>query len=118
MKVPARPPLHRRGASDTAALFSVGAFAIGRSSAAGSGAQRIWLKRFVAAFPKREIIVVGDRDGNGIGMRSAESLAKFLQAESERPIARALPREAYKDVREQVVAGNWTKGLHLQEKQP
>jgi hypothetical protein len=103
------------GASDTAALVSQGVFVIGRSNALGSAAERLWLTRLLEKYPDREIIVVGDRDEFGAGVRGAEKLANFLHEALDRPVSWALPRKRFKDSREQVLAGKWHKGLSIQE---
>lgn len=112
---PSGPIYLVEGASDTAALVSVGAFAVGRSNAFGNAAERLWLTRLLALHPDREVVVVGEREASGAGVRGAEKLAAFLRETLERPVSWALPREGYKDGREQVVAGKWYKGLCTQE---
>lgn len=111
---PAGPLYVVEGPTDTAALVSVGAFAVGRFSADGSAAERRWLTRLIRKIPDREIVVVGDND-TGAGPRGAKNLAAFLRDQLKRPVAWALPRKKYKDIREQVVAGEWHKGLRDQE---
>ena len=112
---PAGPLYLAEGASDTAALHSVGLLAFGRFSATGSAAERLWLVRLLGRYAGREIVVVGDRNANGIGARAAEALASHLQDALDRPAAWALPAKSFKDVREQIVARKWNKGLILQE---
>jgi len=112
---PSGPVYLAEGASDTAALHSVAVLAYGRFSATGSAAERIWLSRLLARHPKREIVVVGDRDVGGSGGRGAEALADWLRTALRRPVAWALPRMGFKDVREQIVAGQWKRGLSIQE---
>jgi len=109
--LPSGPIYLPEGASDTAALFSVGVFAVGRASAHGSPAQRLWLTRLLAQHGDREIIVVGDRDLNKMGVECAAKLAEHLADKLERPVGLALPQPEFKDVREQVRAGAWELGL-------
>jgi hypothetical protein len=103
------------GASDTAALVSERVFAIGRSNAFGSAAERLWLMRLLEKYPDREIVVVGEREESGAGVRGAEKLATSLHETLEWPVSWVLPRKGFKDSREQVVAGKWHKGLSIQE---
>jgi hypothetical protein len=103
------------GASDTAALYSVGALAIGRPGALGSRAADLWLARLLRRHPEREVIVVGDRDPSRVGELGARKQAERLQEALDRPVAWALPAKGFKDVREQVVAGKWRRGLKMQE---
>ena len=46
--------------------------------------------------------------------RLAAMVAEYLGRALERNIAWALPRRPYKDVREQVVAGEWDRGLDVE----
>jgi hypothetical protein len=109
-------PFHLpEGASDTAALFTAGALAIGRPGALGSRAADLWLARLLRRHPGREVIVVGDRDPSRVGERGARKQAERLQEALGRPVAWALPAKGFKDVREQVVAGKWHRGLNVQE---
>ena len=114
-RLPAGPIYLVEGASDTAALVSVGAFVVGRSNAFGNAAERLWLTRLLEKYADREVVVVGEREASGAGVRGAEKLAAFLHEELERPVSWALPRKGYKDGREQVLAGKWHKGLYIQE---
>jgi len=110
---PDGPVYLAEGASDTAALVSVGLLACGRASAQGSRTERLWLARTLRGFKNRKIIVVGDRDPSGTGRVGAEALALHLSLTLKRGVRWGLPAVGYKDVREQVVAGAWDKGLHL-----
>jgi hypothetical protein len=114
-KPPPGPVYLVEGASDVAALVSEGAFAIGRSSASGNPAEQLWLTRLLGRHPGREIIVVGEREESGAGQRGAEKLAAHLHDKLHRLVSWALPRKGFKDSREQVVAGQWSKGLRIQE---
>lgn len=115
-KKPPPGPIHLvEGASDVAALTSQGVFAVGRFNAEGSAAERLWLSRLLARHPRREVIVVGEREAGGVGKRGAAKLAAYLREDLDRPVSWALPRKGYKDSREQVLAGKWHKGLSIQE---
>ena len=114
-RLPSGPIYLVEGASDTAALLSAGAFVVGRSNAFGNAAERLWLTRLLEKYANREVIVVGEREASGAGVRGAEKLAAFLHEELERPVSWALPRKGYKDGREQVLAGKWHNGLYIQE---
>jgi phage/plasmid primase-like uncharacterized protein len=103
------------GASDTAALYSVGALAFGRFSATGSALERLWLTRLLGRHHDHAVVVVGDRDASGSGARGAKALAEHLQNALGRPVAWALPMKSFKDVREQVVADKWRRGLVVRE---
>jgi phage/plasmid primase-like uncharacterized protein len=117
--MPAGPLYLAEGATDTAALLACGAAAIGRPSARASCTVQSWLTRMLRRYEAREIIVVGDRDCdlNGLttGLDGARDLARFLRAELNRPVSWALPYHRYEDVREQVVAGDWSRGLVVEE---
>jgi hypothetical protein len=106
------------GATDTAALLSVGLATVGRPAAHASGAVRGWLARFVAAMSPAQIIVVGDRDetvnGRNAGADGAAELADLLSKESGRPTWWALPANGFKDVRDQITKGQWGLGLVLE----
>jgi hypothetical protein len=103
------------GASDTAALHSVGALAIGRPAADASALVRRWLPPLLSGYGDRPIIVVADRDnqknGKQPGAAGASVLALWLRAALLRPVSWALPAPPHKDVRDQIVAGDWHKGL-------
>ena len=101
------------GASDTAAFHSVGVLAFGRASAMGSASERYWLTRLLKRYRDREIIIVGDRDASGVGARGAEQLAVHLRTTLDRPIAWALPAKPFKDIRAQIIARKWNRGLTL-----
>jgi hypothetical protein len=115
-----RGPLYlAEGATDAAALHSVGSAVIGRPAARASSFVRGCLVRLLRRHEDRDIIVVGDRDpirdGKSPGRDGARELAEFLRVELGRPVAWALPRKPFKDVREQFVAGEWSRGLCLKE---
>lgn len=117
---PEGPIYVAEGATDTAALYSVGVHAIGRPMARVSGAVRLWLTRYLEHHGGGcDIIVVGDRDkprnGVAVGARGAKELALYLSHELSRHITWALPQREYKDVREQICAGQWRR--HLVEKE-
>jgi len=114
-ELPSGPLYLVEGASDTAALVSVGAFAIGRANAYGTAAERLWLTRLLGRHADRDIIVVGDRDKGGVGQWGAAKLAAYLHENLQRSVGWALPCKPYKDSRDQVVAGRWAKGLCVQE---
>jgi hypothetical protein len=103
------------GASDTAALHSVGALAIGRPAADASALVRRWLPPLLRGYGDRPIIVVADRDrqksGKQPGAAGASLLALCLRVALRRPVIWAFPTPPYKDVRDQIVAGDWRKGL-------
>lgn len=108
---PSGPLYIAEGASDAAALHMAGVLAIGRSTSRSSSLERRWLTRYLDRFPKRIIIVIGDRDRSGAGAAGAKDLAQFLTCVLGRPVYWALPKKRFKDVREQVVAGRWSAGL-------
>ena len=107
------------GASDAFALTSVGEVAIGRPMAQLSKCCLEWLLELLVPYREAHIIVVGDRDGKGrrIGslgaMRTASYLTTHLKPRHHYPYA--LPAVGFKDVREQIVAGAWERGIELQE---
>jgi hypothetical protein len=107
------------GPTDTAALHSVGAAAIGRPAARTSRLATQWLVKLLGKHVDRPIIVVGDNDeeekGKRPGRDGARELARFLREKLGRPVAWALPVAPYKDVREQITGGNWDKGLVVEE---
>jgi len=82
------------GATDTAALLTLGLAAIGRPSATGGSDH---LATFLAKCD-RDVIVVGDNDG-GRGQRAAEQLAQRLANAWQRPVGWVLPPQEHKDVR-------------------
>ena len=115
----AGPVYLAEGASDTAALHAVGLSAIGRPAAEASAIVRLWLTQILRKYADRPVIVVGDRDaikaGKSAGCDGARNLANYLKDALARPIGWALPAAPHKDVRDQIVAGEWLKGLELQE---
>jgi phage/plasmid primase-like uncharacterized protein len=114
-KHPPRGPIYlAEGATDAAALHAVGVFAYGRFSAAGSALERLWLERLLRRHADRAIIVVGDND-SGAGVLGAQKLAEHLSVVLARLVRCALPRKGFKDIREQVVAGKWSRGLRVME---
>lgn len=113
--LPPGPIYLPEGASDSAALHSVGVVAIGRPSAQTKGTARLWLVRLLRRHADREVIVVGDRDPTRVGARGARDLARYLQATLEQPVFWALPAKSWKDVREQIMARKWNNSLVLRE---
>jgi hypothetical protein len=107
------------GATDAAALLSVGVNVVGRPMAKASGLIRLWLLRHLSLIDDHGIIVVGDRDPTknsvSVGKRAARELAEFLRQELGRPVSWALPRPGFKDVRDQITAGQWSQGLQIKE---
>jgi hypothetical protein len=103
------------GASDTAALHSMGELAVGRSSASGSAAELRWLIALLQPYEDRVMVVVGDRDANQVGLDGAARLASSLRTFLSRKVICALPAEGFKDLREQVVADRWHRGIVVQE---
>jgi hypothetical protein len=93
----------------------MGELAVGRSSASGSAAEFRWLLALLRPYEDRVIIVVGDRDANQVGLNGAASLASSLRTHLGRKVICALPAEGFKDVREQVVADRWHRGIVVQE---
>jgi hypothetical protein len=87
------------GASDVAALISVGLCAIGRPSATGGIGH---LARFLRGVDRR-IIVLGENDrkadGRWPGKEGAETVARALERELKRQIEVGFPPEGFKDVR-------------------
>jgi hypothetical protein len=95
------PILLVEGASDTAALLTIGLSAVGRPSNRG-GVDH--LVDMLSDFPlEREIVVFGERDqkedGKWPGMEGAVSTATKLAETLERPIHWALPPDNAKDSR-------------------
>lgn len=98
------------GMSDTAALLSVGAAAVGRPAAKSSALAKHWLREYLRDHIKtRPIVIVGDNDAAGID--GARELAAELSEHFGRGVWWALPHKQFKDVREQVNAGEWSRGL-------
>jgi hypothetical protein len=118
-RLPSGPLYVCEGATDTAALHSVGRLALGRSTAGVSAREMSWLVRFLHRHPKwhvnRDIVAVGDRDSYGLGARRACQLAHDLRTALDRPVSWALPAKKFKDVREQIVAKKWKSGLIITE---
>ncbi len=114
-QLPSGPVYLVEGATDAAAMHFVGALAVGRSSATGSATERHWLTRLLRRYADRQVIVVGDRDANGVGAACAETLAGRLSDATGRAVSWALPASGFKDVREQIVLEKWHKGLVAQE---
>jgi hypothetical protein len=106
------------GASDTAALHSVGSFAVGRPAASSSKLATRWLVELLRDYD-RDIIVVGDRDqkknGKSVGRDAARRLAEHLTNALGQEVRWALPQSGFKDVREQIIAGEWDRGLVTKE---
>jgi hypothetical protein len=102
------------GATDAASLISVDQCAIGRSSAKPSATQIQWLIRVLSKYAGPKLIVVGDRDLSGIGAEAARELSAYLHNTLNRDVSWALPRKGFKDVREQVINGKWSRGLSIQ----
>jgi hypothetical protein len=128
------------GATDAAAVHAVGGNVIGRPGALASRLTKLWLSRRLRSsrrndsvmlgarnvvldhgYAASDIIVVGDRDavkyGRSPGRDGAIELARFLTIELGGSVRWALPQKGYKDVREQVVAGDWAHGLVVREVQ-
>lgn len=110
------------GASDTAALISVGVEAIGRPAARSSPAMDVWVKDYVRRTKRQKIVVVADRDF--AGQQGASRLAfelrdawKFIHGGKRAEVFLAQTQKSFKDVRDQVVAGHWGQGLLLSEVQ-
>ena len=110
------------GMSDTAALLSVGVRAIGRSQALTRDRQVRWLVKYLlrehdALTP---VIVVADNDESQVGWRGAVQLSRTLLDElPDYEIRWAMPwcikSVRYKDVRDQIRAGDWKRGLHVHQ---
>ena len=104
------------GASDTAGMHSVGAAATGRPTACASLLAKQWLTKFLQREPHRDVLVVGDRDPEREGRRTGEAgavaLAGHLETTLGRRVRWALPAPMFKDVRDQIVAGQWEQGLY------
>lgn len=94
------------GMSDVAALLSVGVAAIGRPAAKSSALATHWLSEYLCNHIKvRPVVIVGDNDA--AGMAGAKELAEHLSEHVGRAVWWALPPKKFKDVREQVNAGQW-----------
>lgn len=88
------------GMSDTAAFLEAGKFAIGRPSAYPSASVMEWLVKFVNDLPRdSSVIVVGDRDE--AGRKGAFALREWLSTHCQRSVRWGLPKQGFKDVREQ-----------------
>lgn len=118
------------GMSDTAALLSAGARVIGRSQALTRDRQLRWLAKWIAHNDNSSapVIVLGDNDGpsghDGVGWRGGHECARELKAIlTDRVVRWAVPRwergrVKYKDVRDQIRAGDWSRGLHVHQAGP
>jgi len=124
------PVLLVEGASDTAALMTLGLSAVGRPSNLGGVPL---LAELLQQIPEdREIIVVGERDqkpgGLWPGREGAIQTARELAKRLERPLFWALPPDNAKDVREwlnqyggrepQRLQDLFLAGLHRQRMDP
>jgi hypothetical protein len=110
MPVDGAPLYLAEGASDTAALISIGATAIGRPAAYLT--RRAFARLTYLLMMRRfdDVIVMADRDD--VGKEGAATLASQLKQHNPNWRVRwALPRKGYKDIREQIVAGQWDRGL-------
>jgi hypothetical protein len=99
------PVLLPEGASDTAAMLSCGAAAVGRPSCDGGG------ELLVELFTKdaRELVVVGDndeKDGNWPGRTGAQATAALLATRLKKAVKVAMPPGGFKDVRDWVIDYN------------
>ncbi len=110
------------GATDAMTLHSVKVRAVGRPAAGLSGGAFDWLASYLARHASGGVVVVGDNDPKGgdgrrVGRDAARGLAGRLAAAMPGgiPVRWALPRAGYKDVREQVAARDWERGLRLRE---
>ncbi len=92
------------GASDVAAIMSIGRCAIGRPSALGGVADLARLLRGV----DRRIIVLGENDkkadGRWPGKEGAEAVAAPARVALGRPVETVFPPAGYKDVRDWVAS--------------
>ena len=106
------------GGTDTAALLSAGVRAIGRPAAKSSRLATHWLVRYLDRQSGR-IVVLGDNDdpesGEGVGEVAARELAAGLAGRLGRRVVWALPRPGFKDIRDQIAAGEWSRGVLLRE---
>ncbi len=107
------------GATDTAALLSVGLNAIGRPAARTSHAVQQFLIDLLADYPDRELVVIGDNDklvdGIRAGAEGASKLAERLNSSLPNSVLWALPKTEFKDIREQITRGAWSHGLRFKE---
>lgn len=110
------------GATDAMALHQVRVRAIGRPAAVPSALVLDWLAAYLARHAADGVVILGDNDprddkGRRVGRDAARELAERLAAVLPGciPVSWALPRKGYKDVREQVTARDWDKGLRLRE---
>jgi len=107
------------GATDVVALLSVGVRAIGRPAARSSALATLWLVKYLELHAPDSIVVVGDNDDpdsdEGVGEVAARDLANRLVARLRRAVLWGLPRRGFKDVRDQITAGKWDKGLRTGE---
>lgn len=105
------PVLIVEGASDTAAALTMGLTAVGRPNARG-GADAL-----ATLLPRRDIIVVGERDqkrnGSWPGCAGAIAVAQKLADAWRKPVRWALPPEGAKDVREFTCVKGTTAGPEL-----
>jgi len=103
------------GASDTAALVSVGVQVVGRPAAALSGLALESLVNLLICSKFANVVVLADRDD--AGEAGAASLASRLKQRGGPNwwVQRASPRRRFKDIREQVLAGRWEQGLLVWE---
>ncbi|MCE9531476.1 MAG: toprim domain-containing protein [Planctomycetes bacterium] len=103
------------GATDTAALLSVGVNAIGRPAAMPSSLAIRWLIQLLRRDEHPYVIVLGDNDepknGVAVGPKAASDLADILGCELGQNIHWALPQPQFKDVRDQIAAGQWKARL-------
>jgi len=92
------------GASDTAAILSMGRTAVGRPSCSGGVSHLIQLFRNDG----RDIIVVGDNDeknGRWPGRDGAIKTAQQLQEALQQDVKWVMPPEGFKDIREYLIGG-------------
>lgn len=106
------------GATDAMALHQSRVRAIGRPTAFASTPVHNWLVAYLTRHAVEGVVILGDNDpgqdnGRRTGRDAARDLAKRLVGvlPDYVPVSWALPQKAYKDVREQVIAGAWNAGL-------
>ena len=103
------------GASDTAALHSVGETVIGRPAAHATSHVLTWLSGYLRKVKRRRIIVLGDRDKSSSGRRAGQDGAIALKIHLSRlfdeRVDCALPARPFKDMRDQVLADAWGQNL-------
>ncbi|MBA4190658.1 MAG: hypothetical protein C0467_21950 [Planctomycetaceae bacterium] len=110
MPVEGQPLYLAEGASDTAALVSVGATVVGRPAASLSEKAFWWLSHLICMRRFDDLVVLADRDQ--AGEAGAAALASKLKTNHPKWRVRlAKPLFIYKDARSQVVAGRWHAGL-------